>query len=124
MKKDNKELQYQLRCTTGREKGWERNCKFWDKRCEELQQQLDQLKVENEELKRQHQGDKGLITSTGKMNYQLMQEYDKLKNCLTEIKEIAEEEVHTRMLFADKESFCDFNKILQKISNCEVENAR
>ena len=33
-------------------------------------------------------------------------------------------EVNTRMLFADKESFCDFNKILQKISECEVNNAR
>ena len=82
-------------------------------------QQLDQLKAENEQLKRQHQADKGLITSTGKMNYQLIQEYDKLKTdkaealeqlefvrtlntireaenrkleqTLTEIKEIAEE---------------------------------
>jgi 6-phosphogluconolactonase/glucosamine-6-phosphate isomerase/deaminase len=34
---------------------------------------------ECEELKKQHQADKGLITSTGKMNYQLLQEYDKLK---------------------------------------------
>lgn len=42
-------------------------------------QQIDQLKAEVDELKRQHQGDKGLITSAGKMNYQLLQEYDKLK---------------------------------------------
>lgn len=49
------------------------------------------------------------------------QECEELKQTLTEIKDIAEEEVHTRMLFADKKSFCDFNKILQKISECEVE---
>ena len=54
---------------------------------------LDEIAYLNKELadyKRQHQGDKGLITSTGKMNYQLLQEYDKLKTALTEIKEIAE----------------------------------
>ena len=44
-----------------------------------FKEQLDQLKADNEELKRQHESDKGLITSTGKMNYQLIQEYDKLK---------------------------------------------
>lgn len=46
-------------------------------------------------------------------------EIEKIKQTLTEIKEIAEKEVNNRMLFADKESFCDFNKILQKISECE-----
>ena len=51
---------------------------------------------------------------------QLEIENIQLKQTLTEIKEIAEKEVNNRMLFADKESFCDFNKILQKIS--EVEN--
>ena len=51
----------------------------------------------------------------------LYEENNKLEQTLAEIKEIAEEEVHTRMLFADKKSFCDFNKILQKISECEVE---
>ena len=44
------------------------------------------------------------------------QECNKLKQTLAEIKEIAKKEVHTRMLFADNESFCDFSKILQKIS--------
>lgn len=52
------------------------------------------------------------------------QECEELKQTLAEIKEIAEKEVNTRMLFADKESFCDFNKILQKINECEVENVR
>jgi hypothetical protein len=100
---------------------------------------------ECEELKRQHQGDKGLITSTGKMNYQLIQEYDKLKTendelketfdglfkvqykladnnkklrqCLTEIKEIAEN------FYLDGEHVKDkylAQDILQKIS--EVTN--
>ena len=59
------------------------------KMVEAREQECCQLKAENEKLKKQHQGDKGLITSTGKMNYQLIREYDKLKNCLTEIKEIA-----------------------------------
>ena len=44
----------------------------------------------------------------------------KYSQALQEIKEIAKKEVETRMLFADKESFCDFNKILQK---CEVIDA-
>lgn len=48
----------------------------------------------------------------------------RLKQTLNEIKEIAEKEVHTRMLFADKKSFCDFDTILQKISECEVNNER
>ena len=58
--------------------------------CPEAQEQLDQLKAENDELKRQRQGDKGLITSTGKMNYQLIQEYDKLKGKVKLYEEILE----------------------------------
>ena len=52
----------------------------------DMQREIDKLKKELqakeqecEDLKRQHQADKGLITSTGKMNYQLLQEYDRLK---------------------------------------------
>jgi hypothetical protein len=104
--------------------------------------QLDQLKAENEGFKILHKSDKGLITATGKQNYQLLQEYDKLKTenkrfketldelfkiqykladnnkklrqCLTEIKEIAE-----------KQCVCgvdciDIKQILQKISECGV----
>ena len=113
----------------------------------ELKQQLDQLKAENEELKRQHQADKGLITSIGKMNYQLIQEYDKLKEekqglikdweekknlayeiackneklkqTLTEIKKIAEN-AKTKV-FVDMEEF--WEQILQKISECEGNDA-
>ena len=68
---------------------------------------------ECEELKKQHEGDKGLITSIGKMNYQLIQKYDKLKNCLVEIKEIADKDFrHT----AWEEYAKQLKQILQKIS--------
>ena len=93
-----------------------------------LKQQLDQLKAENDQLKRQHQGDKGLITATGKQNYQLLQEYDKLKTALTEIKEIAESEMDSKEFMTVQ---CMLNgsvdnknkvlkQVLQKISDLEV----
>ena len=100
--------------------------------------QLKRKEQKCEELKKQHQGDKGLITSTGKMNYQLLQEYDKLKTALTEIKEIAENQRRyiddiKGFMFDDKiveweSAYIDFStacrrlnqEILQKIS--EVEN--
>ena len=77
----------------------------------EYEQQLDQLKAENEHLSEKEEEAKHYL-----------EEAEKFKNCLNEIKEIAKKEVDTRMLFADEESFCDFNKILQKISECEVKN--
>ena len=52
-------------------------------------------------------------------NLTLMTEQRVLLRTFAEIKEIAEKEVNNRMLFADKESFCDFIKILQKISEVE-----
>jgi chromosome segregation ATPase len=48
---------------------------------------IEQIFAELDQLKKQHQADKGLITSTGKMNYQLIQEYDKLKTENNNIKE-------------------------------------
>ena len=110
----------------------------------ELEEKLLRKEQECEELKKQHQGDKGLITSTGKMNYQLIQEYDKLKTdkvealeqlefvrtlntireaenrkleqTLTEIKEIAEEDFnHTCW----KTYARQLKQILQKISEVE-----
>jgi hypothetical protein len=83
--------------------------------------QLKAKEQECEELKRQHQADKGLITSTGKMNYQLLQEYDKLKTALTEIKKIAERCGKRIPLFEIDEIAEDLKQILQKISECEVE---
>ena len=112
-----------------------------------LLQLLKAKEQECEELKKQLQADKGLITSTGKMNYQLIQEYDELKTdkaealeqlefvrtlntvqeaeirklskTLTEIKEIAEEDFnHTCW----KTYARQLKQILQKISECEAKN--
>ena len=85
-----------------------------------LLQLLKSKEQECERLKKQHESDKGLITSTGKQNYQLIQEYDKLKKCLTEIEEIA-------MCIMDDDlqessAYYDANQILQKIN--EVKNER
>jgi len=132
---------------------------------EEMQRRWSEVEQENRQLKRQHEGDKGLITSTGKMNYQLLQEYDKVKTenkrlketldelfkiqykladnnkklrqCLTEIKEIAKK-IDPLCIYEDwkctdldntvecpAKAKCPRecrNKILQKISECEVEN--
>ena len=103
-----------------------------ENKLDQLKKTNEELQKENEELKKQHQGDKGLITSTGKMNYQLIQEYDKLKNCLTEIKEIAEKSCCLQPTSTCEEyencKECSrtsddetVKQILQKISECEVE---
>lgn len=59
-----------------------------------------------------------LIKEIRKQNEQL----HRYKQAIEEIKEIAEQEVNTRMCFADKKSFCDFNKILKIIQKCEEVN--
>ena len=93
----------------------------------EYEQQLDQLKKtseelqkENKELKKQHQADKGLITSMGKMNYQLLQEYDKLKTTLAELEVIAMGIMDDDL--EESSAYYDAKQILQKISECEVKN--
>jgi hypothetical protein len=66
------------------------NCVYCIEPCLEIKELQAELKIkeqECEELKKQHQGDKGLITATGKMNYQLLQEYDQLKAENDELKE-------------------------------------
>lgn len=124
---------------------WESNFNGKVSAIEELLQQLDQLKaenetlfkaieevnkinkrleLENEELKKCYKNNSSLLDFEETNTTKLVNKVMKLEQTLAEIKEIAEKEVNTRMLFADKESFCDFNKILQKISECEVENAR
>lgn len=67
------ELQYQLKCVTGREKGYKANSDFWEKHCEKLEEQLDQLKAENEKLKNEievcyNQVDDFDIIATSKSN--------------------------------------------------------
>ena len=88
-----------------------------ENKIKELEEKLLRKEQECEGLKLQHQADKGLITSIGKQNYQLLQEYDKLKKCLTDIEEIA-------MCIMDddlEESSAYYNakQILQKISEVE-----
>ena len=89
----------------------------------EWQEKYNDLGQDFDQLKRQHESDKGLITSTGKMNYQLIQEYDKIKNCLTEIKKIAEKAA--KCLYAtESDDYTDGYRwlgsiILQKISEVE-----
>ena len=78
----------------------------------ELQAKLKRKEQECEELKKQLE-----LNTANAVVIDMAQRLYKLKQTFTEIKEIAEKEVNNRMLFADKESFCDFNKILQK---CEV----
>lgn len=99
----------------------------------ELNKTIKAKEQECEGLKRQHESDKGLITSTGKMNYQLLQEYVKYKaesdllrqthkteqdrrrayeNALTEIKELCQKHIKA-------EKIVMANDILQKISEVE-----
>ena len=87
----------------------------------ELLEKYKAKEQECEGLKKQHQADKGLITSTGKMNYELLQEYDKLKTALTEIKEIAEK-AREDLYACESISYADddLREILQKISDLEV----
>ena len=94
--------------------------------CEEKNEEIEKLKTENEELKRQRQADKGLITTTCKMNYKLLQEHDKMENCLTEIKEMCnnndELQGDFNVVDCDKYKLGKHNlanKILQKISEVE-----
>ena len=100
----------------------------------DLQQQLDQLKEFQKLLEEQMKFNKSelelSLSSEIKRSEFLIKEFkkvdkqrdnwreqaEKYSQTLAEIKEIAEKEVNNRMLFADKESFCDFNKILKKIS--------
>lgn len=75
------------------------------------------LQAENERLKEE-------INKLGKkhedycntMYWQMKEQMDKYRQALQEIKEIAKNEVETRMLFSDEKSFCDFNDILTKIN--------
>ena len=97
------------------------------KNCYELQEQLDQLKAENDELK---ESVSELITMKEE-DIKRINNAIKLKQTLTEIKEIAEKakkDICNNCGWRNTDS-CDpedytcgeFIKILQKISECEVE---
>ena len=86
---------------------------------------------EYQSIRKLNEANKGLLTATAKQNYSLLQEYDRLRNCLTEIKEIAEHCINKDIC-----TFCDYSDkcyiedeeiptydvcklVLQKISECE-----
>ena len=76
----------------------------------ELQQQLDQLKAENEGLKKNY--------------FTVIQQRNKAEQTLTEIKELIQSEyciVIGSCEICDEVRDCINGKILQKISECEVE---
>ena len=84
-------------------------------------QQIDQLKAENEKLDTEN---KRLVAELANPVFDSFEELDNLKQTLTEVKEIAETislpmgtgKSSNRVILA--------KQILQKISECEVENAR
>ena len=79
---------------------------------EELLQQLDQLKAENKYL--------------NDLLNQALKELEKTRETLTEIKEIAEPFCDACQEFEPEKNkicmYCNYGKILQKISECEVKN--
>ena len=88
---------------------------------EELLQQLDQLKTENEELKEEIKHYKQIAQYHGNLSVKYTNKSAKLKQTLTEIKEFAEKQVKRA---PDGETFSrpEIKQILQKISECEVNN--
>lgn len=94
----------------------------WEEKYNDLGQDFDQLKAELEPFKDEYF--KGLdnvtIAKLAKKSIRITAENCKLEQTITEIKEIAED-AKTKV-FVDMEEF--WKQILQKISECEVENDR
>ena len=86
------------------------------KECFKKQEQIEQLQAENKELESSLISQTSIIFTLEKSSNDLSQGINKLYQALQEIKEIARNEVETRMLFSDEKSFCDFNNILAKIN--------
>ena len=89
------------------------NMSEYCKNCYELQEQLDQLKAENKHI--------------NDLLNQALKELEKTRETLTEIKEIAEPFCNACQEFEpEKRSsncmYCNYGKILQKISECKVKN--
>lgn len=88
------------------------------KNCYELQQQLDQLKAENDTYKKMLEDEEVILALTEVRTGERHLWYSnaqKLEQALTEIKEIAEKQYHTKLV--DKDCInCDesFAQILQK----------
>lgn len=69
-----------------------------------------------------NEANKGLLTATAKQNYRLLQEYDRLKTCLAEIKEIISSTLDCGEWIGQGDN--KMEKILNKISEVsnEIEN--
>ena len=93
--------------------------------CQEWAEKYNQLKAKAEDLEQQHQGDKGLITATGKMNYQLLQEYDKLKTEHEELKNfhinlVGVKECEIKELLKLKQTLVEIKPILEFYANSKM----
>lgn len=88
--------------------------------CIDLKRQNEELQKENEKLDTEN---KRLVAELTNPVFDSFEELDKLKQAITEIKEIAEKEVKHA---PDGETFSrpEIKQILQKISECGVENDR
>lgn len=82
------------------------NMSEYCKNCYELQQQLDQLKAENKHI--------------NDLLNQALKELEKTRETLTEIKEIAENVQSFVDIRLEDDVYTEMDKILQKISECEV----
>ena len=98
-----------------------------------LGQQLDQLKAEKEKLKKECEIWKNQVLTiddeaiTVQITQQQFEEYDKLKQTLAEIKEIAGHQCNICEALTPVDEYkdckkCWQGKILQKISKCEVKH--
>ena len=119
----------ELSCDLGGEcKGWE-NCYY---------KQLRRKEQENKKLKEDEKSLLNIIDDLQKEKNKwvekyndLGQDFDQLKQTLTEIKEIAEPFCNACQEFEPEKSkncinctYCNYNKILQKISESEANNDR
>lgn len=85
-------------------------------------EEYNQLKTENEKLDTEN---KRLVAELANPVFDSFEELDKLKQTLTEIKEIAENvQSFVGRINIEDDVFEQMEQILQKISECEVEDAR
>lgn len=75
-----------------------------------------ELQAENKRLKEENGKQRIEIYKQGQLYLKAEDKAYNYRQTLQEIREMARHEVETRMLFADKKSFCDFNIILAKIN--------
>lgn len=80
-------------------------------------------KVKNISVKNGKESDLKIDKDVYDIEFELINEHKyTAEQAIKDIKAIVEQELNTRMLFADKKSFCDFYEILQIIQKCEEVN--